>query len=111
MVLAVVVLPSLGAEALYPELSTPWILKEIRTHHIKTIEGLLARFPRKSLERHLLAYASESRQFASFLSPRVIVYNYDADFIMAFNGEPGSEGYQELEILKFDHDARRFQPE
>ena len=94
-----------------PELSTDWIFDQTHGHHgARAIEALLARFTPKSLRRHLLAYDSESLQFASFISPRVIVYNYNADFIMAFNGEPGSLGYHELEILEFDRATSTFYP-
>ncbi len=93
------------------ELNTPWILRQISDQNLKSMEALLSKFQPKSLERHLLAYSSESKQFASFISPRVIVYSYDADFIMAYNGEPDSEGFYELEILRFDHAKSAFQPE
>lgn len=92
------------------ELSTDWIYRQTHQGGAVSIESLLAKFRPQSLERRLLAYHSESRQFADFLSPRVVVYNYDADFVMAFNGEPDSEGYQELEILEYDHEQARFHP-
>src|SRR5687768_15098007 len=92
------------------ELSVDWIYRATRAGKAHSIETLLSRFSPKSLERRLLAYHSGSRQYASYLSPRVIVYSYDADFIMAFNGEPGSEGYHELEILEFDHERSAFRP-
>ena len=78
--------------AVASQLSTQWILDEIHSQGIKDIEALLERFEPKNLERHLLLYGSESLQSASFLSPRVIIYSPSADFIMAFNGEPGSSG-------------------
>lgn len=92
-----------------PELSVQWIRNQTEKGAY-SIEALLERFQPESLERRLLAYHSESRQHATPLHPRVVVYNYDADFIFTFNGEPGSEGYHELEILEFDHEQSRFVP-
>jgi len=94
-----------------PQLSSEWIKDQIDNQGVKTIEALLAKFSPASLERHLLAYASRSDQFASWLSPRVVVYSYDADFILAFNGEPGSKGYFNLEMIRFDHKGKGFHPE
>lgn len=93
------------------ELSTDWMLKSIHDHHVTNIEQLLGTFDPKSLQYHLLIYGSESQQFASYFSPRVLVYSYDADFIFTFNGEPGKAGYNDIEILRFDHDTKRFIPE
>jgi len=103
--------PFHASGSLHKELSVSWILDQIDRHGIKTIDDLLARFPEKALERNLLAYHSESLQGATFKDPRAIVYSYDGDFIMAFNGDPKAKGYYELEILTFDHENARFDPQ
>lgn len=91
------------------QLSLDWIHRQL--NDAKSVEQLLGKFDKKSLERHLLAYHSESQQFASIPSPRVLVYSENADFVMAFNGEPGTDGYNDLEILRFDHQDWKFHPE
>lgn len=104
-------LSSLGAPVVTPELSTDWILKTIHDRNITDLEKLLATFQTKSLQYHLYSYGSESLQKATWLSPRVIVYTYDADFIMAFNGDSSLPGFYDLEILRFDHKDWKFIPE
>jgi len=48
------------------QLSTNWIVSQITgPKAAKSVESLLERFDPKSLQRHLLAYASQSRQSAA----------------------------------------------
>lgn len=82
----------------------------IQNKHPRSVDELLAHIPMDLLKRHLLIYDSKSLQYASFLSPRVVVYNDDADFVMTFNGEPGSSGYDSVEALSFNRGTNRFEP-
>ena len=57
-----------------------------------------ARYP-ELRQQFVLMHESKSRQAASYEFPRVISHTKDARFTMAFNGEPGSQAHDELEMM------------
>ena len=92
----------------YVEDLTQQMSAEARSHGQELkLEAVLNRigsdFP--ELRSHfILMHDSRSRQHASYEFPRVISFAPDARFAMAFNGDPQSEGYYELEMFEFGAD-------
>ncbi len=60
-------------------------------------------------ENYVLAYRSRSLQQADFLRPRALIFNENADMIMAFNGHEQHEGYDAVEMVRFNHDNKAFE--
>ncbi len=62
-------------------------------------------------DNFVLMHDSRSRQYASYEFPRVISHATNGQFTMAFNGEAGQKGYDELEMFEFNavKDEFRFQ--
>lgn len=60
-------------------------------------------------ESYVAAYRSRSLQQSTPDSPRVIMFNNNADFIMSFNGHSQHRGYQHIELIRFKHDEARFE--
>ena len=73
------------------------------------IEELLPLLPSEYRSRHVLVYASRSLQSASATFPRVILFGFDARFIIAFSGDPNRPGYELLETIEFDDQEKIFQ--
>lgn len=52
-------------------------------------------------------YRSDSIQDASFVNPRVILFDNLANMTLTFNGHPQQTGYKKLEIRDFDRDRNK----
>lgn len=84
-------------------------VKEIvRQNDVTTIEELLPHLSDDLRGRFVLMYDSRSLQEASPRKPRVIMFNQDASFILAFNGTEDGHGYGQLEMSEFDPQTTRF---
>ncbi len=59
--------------------------------------------------QYVLAYRSRSLQQASPTHPRVILFSENADFVMSFNGHRRQRGFQNIEMMRFDHVESRFE--
>lgn len=80
----------------------------IATHHIQSVEQLLAALPEDLRAHYTLVFASRSLQAASPDSPRVILFGTDAQLIVTFNGEPAQRGFESLETLEFSTSSSSF---
>ena len=80
----------------------------VASHHIQTIEDLLPALPDTLRSHYTLVFASRSLQGASFERPRVILFGSDAQFIIAFSGDPGQPGFNLLETMEFDARSGKF---
>src|SRR5438045_2594135 len=55
------------------------------------MEDLLAALPESLRSNFLLLYKSGSMQDASFENPRAVLFDYDSNVMMAFNGHPAQD--------------------
>jgi hypothetical protein len=81
----------------------------IESKNLTSVEEVLPHLPETFRSRYALMYTSGSTQPASFVQPRVLLYNPDAGFILAFNDIPNSEGKRKLEIIQFNYDLNAFE--
>ncbi len=58
---------------------------------------------------YVLAYRSRSLQESSFLHPRALIFNENADLIMTYNGHHEQEGYNAIELMRFNHENNAFE--
>lgn len=58
---------------------------------------------------YVLAYRSRSLQKSSFANPRALIFNTNADLVIAFNGDKTHKGYNNLELMHFNHDTKSFE--
>lgn len=58
---------------------------------------------------YVMSYRSRSLQQASFENPRIILFNKNADFVFAFNGNSSHRGFANLEMMHFDHIKNKFE--
>ena len=58
---------------------------------------------------YVMAYRSRSLQHATPQFPRVILFNSNADVVMSFNGHEEHRGYQNIEMMRFNHDKDSFE--
>jgi hypothetical protein len=87
------------------------LVKKIREVEPSSIDELLDLLPESFRSRHVIAFKSDSLQKASYLRPRVLMFNADASFILAFNGDPDLGGYEAIETLQFNYEENRFELE
>jgi hypothetical protein len=76
---------------------------------VQSIDGLLPLLPQDIRSRYVAVYRSRSLQASTFQKPRIIMFDHDAKFIAAFNGDPGLKGYDELEVIQFDESKSAFE--
>jgi hypothetical protein len=95
-----------------PEISPPLTFQKladtIRVCRISNIDDLLPLLPAQFRSRYVLVYASRSLQGATPEFPRVILFGFDAKFIIAFAGHPDLAGYDSMETIEFDDPSKRF---
>lgn len=84
--------------------------KLIDENATRSIEDLLPILPKTCLEQYVLAYKTGSKQFASTTSPRAILSCQNGRLILTFSGAPGKPGYNQLEVLSFDPQAKKLIP-
>ncbi len=58
---------------------------------------------------YVMAYRSRSLQQASFENPRIIMFNKNADFVLSFNGDAKHRGFNNIEMMRFDHSQNKFE--
>lgn len=58
---------------------------------------------------YLLAYRSRSLQKASPMFPRIIMFSPQADFAITFNGHEKFRGHNDLEVMRFNREDRKFE--
>ena len=80
----------------------------MRSQSIGSVEELIAALPAAQRSRYALVFDSRSLQGATFKDPRVILYGPDARFTVTFNGDPRQRGFQTVETMEFDDDAKEF---
>jgi hypothetical protein len=91
-----------------------WDYQSVRTlieanPNIQRIDQLLEHLDENILNNYLLLHRSNSLQQASLDFPRVILFEGDARFIMAFNGDPKLGGYNRLEMIQFNQAQNQFE--
>ncbi|MGE0173372.1 MAG: hypothetical protein AB7T49_11315 [Oligoflexales bacterium] len=84
------------------------IREMVQNDNIKSVDELLPRLKASFRKNFLLIYRSKSLQRSSPLFPRAIMYEPDASFIMAFNGNPEDSGYRSIEMIEFDSELKQF---
>lgn len=58
---------------------------------------------------YVMAYRSRSLQQSSFENPRIILFNQNADFVFTFNGDSKHRGFNNIEMMRFDHAQNKFE--
>lgn len=58
---------------------------------------------------YVLAYRSRSLQQSSWTHPRALLFNKNADLIITFNGHANHKGFNNLELVHFNHDTKTFE--
>ncbi len=58
---------------------------------------------------YVLGYRSRSLQQSSFSHPRALIFNKNADLILTFNGHKEHKGFNNIELVHFNHDAKTFE--
>jgi hypothetical protein len=82
--------------------------KEAPTSIEQVIDAVAAKSP-DLFENFVLMYRSKSLQASSPLNPRALIYNYDASFILTFNGHASQRGFDRLELMQYDAKTFRFE--
>lgn len=85
------------------------LVRLIDQKQIKNIETLLPEIPQDVRNRYLAMYRSRSLQEASFEFPRIILFDFDASTIVAFNGHSSQKGFDRLEVIQFRQLTARFE--
>lgn len=83
----------------------------METSDSQSLEGFLEEWKRKDpilFRYYLLSYRSRSLQEASFEAPRAIMFSPVGDFMASFNGHEEQAGFDNLELIRFNHDQARF---
>lgn len=93
-----------------PEPLTYEILRaRVEACHVRSVEDLLTVFPDSFLANYTLVHDARGRQQASVISPRAILFGHDASLVVAFNGDPAQRAYEDLELMQFRADTKRFE--
>lgn len=80
----------------------------IQAKNITSIEQLLPELPEELRANYTLMRQTRSLQHATASNPRVILFGRDAKLTCAFNGAPGSRGFDSLECFQFCREERAF---
>jgi hypothetical protein len=91
-----------------PPLTFANLKNRIERCGINNVEGVLAVLPESFRSSFTLMRKSKSAQEASSDHPRAILFGTDARLILTFNGDPAQKGFDELEAIEFDDEAKRF---
>ena len=83
--------------------------KYIETEKILSIENLIPCLPEDMRKNHVLAFKSQSLQYASYQEPRALLASADARFILSFSGNPQKPGFDTLEIIQFNDQGKKFE--
>jgi len=59
-------------------------------------------------DQYVLMYKSRSLQTSSFMFPRVLLNSPNSTTIISFNGDPSDNGYDKLEVMRFDPQSTKF---
>jgi len=76
-----------------------------------TLESTLLELKKEKpsfFQNYVLMYKSRSLQTSSFLYPRVLLSSPNATTIISYNGHPSDNGYEKLEVMRFDTQNFRF---
>lgn len=60
-------------------------------------------------DNYILGYRSRSLQKSTPMYPRAIIFNKNADLVMSFNGHKEHKGFNNLEMMRFNHDGKAFE--
>ena len=82
------------------------LITELKKQGPIYLETVLEALPIPFRLNQTFVYESRSTQGASPLSPRAILFNSDASFVLAFNGQPNQPGFDRMEIMDFDSRKR-----
>ena len=82
--------------------------KLIESRQIDGVESLVAALPPDLRAHYTLVFASRSLQGATPANPRVILFGADAQFVLAFNGDPTARGFNAVETMEFDSRRNEF---
>lgn len=118
LVLSIAAAVSVNAQAQYMDYSGPKTLtyeklkKMIEDGQAKTVEQALellkAQHP-EMFKKYILMYRSRSLQPSSFTHPRALLVDGSAKLIVTFNGDPAHRGYQNLEVMEYHDEGKRFE--
>jgi mono/diheme cytochrome c family protein len=97
-----------GADASAADFNLDALIGLIRIRDVRSVEETLALLPPELRESYTLAFSSRSLQDANPSAPRAILYGRDARFVVSFNGEAGTRGYDALETMQFDERSNSF---
>ena len=101
---------SIDCRARLPEALTFELLQErIELCSVRSIDELLSVFPKTHLENYTLMHEARGRQRASLDAPRAILFGRDAKLIVAFNGDPRANAYEDLELIQFRDATKTFE--
>lgn len=84
----------------------------VQTQNFENPESFLQDWKKAKPEyfsNYVLGYRSRSLQQSSFLHPRAILFNKNADLIISFNGHEKHKGFNNLELVHFNHDTKTFE--
>jgi mono/diheme cytochrome c family protein len=103
-VLAAVAAPAASASPVQFDL----LRARISEDKLTSVEAVLPVLPLDLRSHYVLMFRSRSLQGASYQNPRAILYGHDARFIVTFNGDPAHNGFNALETMEFDDQAKAF---
>jgi hypothetical protein len=81
----------------------------IADRNVRSIEDLLPLLPADLRSRYVLMFRSRSLHGASFMHPRVILFDPEARLVLSFNGDPGQPGFNDLETMEFGDTDKSFE--
>ncbi|MBC7386086.1 MAG: hypothetical protein H7301_08005 [Cryobacterium sp.] len=92
-----------------PLFSLTDLVRLLKTSSVETLDDFLLLLPETFRRNPVLIYSSRSTQSASRESPRVILSNNDASFLLSFTGSTHLGSDQNFEMIQFDRKTARFE--
>lgn len=83
--------------------------QRLRDHKVQTVEDALGELPAEMWQYYVLIRDSRSLQGASREFPRVILSGLDGSLLVAFQGDPGLAGHDNLEMIQVRDGGQRFE--
>jgi len=101
------------APKIHADVSEDFYFKDLKNiieqNDLRRVESVLPLLPEDLRSRYVLMKKSGSLQGATPSSPRAILFNSDATFILTFNGEQSLRGYSSLETVEFNTTTKGFE--
>ncbi len=100
------------AEGVSPSQSFEKFMNAAETTSAVTVEDFLADWKKADplvFRFYLLSFRSRSLQSSTPQAPRAILFSPAADFMASFNGHSAVRGSRNIEMIRFDHAAEKFE--